>query len=106
MGALTIKNMFRLYEDELQNKGHNPVIMPSVIPESNLKKESNHIKGSTPEVFWLKSGKDEEKLCGMLDDLHKELKTVLQICLRVQKFETGIFESDELLQFDWLEVKS
>ena len=61
-GTLTIENMYDLYEEELQKKGHKPVIMPSVIPESNLKKESSHVKGFTPEVFWLKTEKDEEKL--------------------------------------------
>ncbi len=36
--------------------------MPSVIPESNLKKEASHIKGFNPEVFWLQTEKGEEKL--------------------------------------------
>ncbi len=61
-GALAMEKMFRLYEDELQRKGHSPVIMPSVIPESNLKKESSHVEGFTPEVFWLDGDKDEERL--------------------------------------------
>ena len=61
-GTLTIENMYDLYEEELQKKGHKPVIMPSVIPESNLKKESSHVKGFTPEVFWLETDKDEERL--------------------------------------------
>ena len=60
-GTLIIENMYKLYEEELQKRGHKPVIMPTVIPESNLKKESSHIKGFTPEVFWLNI-KDEEKL--------------------------------------------
>ena len=62
LGAMLIENMFKLYEEELQKKGHLPVIMPSVIPESNLRKESSHIQGFTPEVFWLETGKGEEKL--------------------------------------------
>ncbi len=53
-GAMTIENMFKLYEEELQKKGHKPTIMPIVIPEENLKKESSHIEGFAPEVFWLK----------------------------------------------------
>lgn len=61
-GTIAIENMYDLYEKELQRKGHKPVIMPSVIPESNLKKESSHVKGFTPEVFWLKTEKDEERL--------------------------------------------
>jgi prolyl-tRNA synthetase len=61
-GAMLIEKMYDFYEEELQKKGHRPTIMPSVIPESNLRKESSHIKGFTPEVFWLKSEKGEEKL--------------------------------------------
>ena len=61
-GALAIEKIYDLYEEELQKKGHKPTIMPSVISESNLKKESSHIKGFTPEVFWLQTEKGEEKL--------------------------------------------
>ncbi len=61
-GASIIENTYKLYEAELQEKGHKLTIMPSVIPESNLKKEANHIKGFTPEVFWLQTLKGEEKL--------------------------------------------
>lgn len=53
-GAMILEKMFKLYEEELQEKGHLPTFMPSVIPEANLKKESSHIEGFTPEVFWLK----------------------------------------------------
>jgi len=61
-GTMIIEKMYDFYEEELQEKGHKPTIMPSVIPESNLKKESNHIEGFIPEVFWLKTEKGEERL--------------------------------------------
>lgn len=61
-GASIIEKIYNLYEEELQKKGHKLTIMPSVIPESNLKKEASHIKGFTPEVFWLQTKKGEEKL--------------------------------------------
>ena len=61
-GTLTIENMYSLYENELQKRGHDPVIMPSVIPESYLKKESSHVKGFTPEVFWINNIEGEERL--------------------------------------------
>lgn len=61
-GTMIIEKMYDFFEKELQKNGHKPVIMPSIIPESNLKKESSHIKGFTPEVFWLKTGKGEEKV--------------------------------------------
>ncbi|MFH1311327.1 MAG: proline--tRNA ligase [Nanoarchaeota archaeon] len=61
-GARIMENMFRMYEEELQKKNHLPVIMPTVIPESNLRKESSHIQGFTPEVFWLETKRGEERL--------------------------------------------
>jgi len=61
-GTLAIEKIYDLYEEELQKKGHKPTIMPSVISESNLKREASHIKGFTPEVFWLQTEKGEEKL--------------------------------------------
>ena len=61
-GASVIEKIYNLYEEELQRKNHKLTIMPSVIPESNLKKEAGHIKGFTPEVFWLQTEKGEEKL--------------------------------------------
>jgi prolyl-tRNA synthetase len=57
-----IENMYSLYENELQSKDHDPVIMPSVIPESNLKKEASHVEGFTPEVFWINNIEGEERL--------------------------------------------
>lgn len=60
LGAEIIENMFKLYEQELKEKGHRPTFMPSVIPEENLKKESSHVKGFTPEVFWLKEINQEK----------------------------------------------
>lgn len=53
-GATILERIFRLFSDELENKGHKQTFMPTVIPEENLKKESSHIAGFTPEVFWLK----------------------------------------------------
>jgi prolyl-tRNA synthetase len=59
--ALTIENMFEYLEKELQKKGHKPTFMPSVIPKENLMKESEHVQGFTPEVFWLKDiGENKE----------------------------------------------
>ncbi len=60
--AMTIENMFRYLEKELQENGHKPTFMPSVIPKENLIKESEHIKGFTPEVFWLKKFNEEQEL--------------------------------------------
>ncbi len=54
--VLTMKKMYRHFEDVLQRKGHNPYIFPTVIPEENFNLEAKHVKGFTPEVFWVTHG--------------------------------------------------
>jgi len=58
----TINIMYELYEKELQKRKHEPVIFPAVIPESNFKLEAEHVKGFSPEVFWVTEHGDNEKL--------------------------------------------
>lgn len=63
--VMTMERMYGHMENALQKKGHKPYWFPTVIPESNLTKESEHLKGFTPEVFWITHGGDtkfEEKL--------------------------------------------
>ncbi|MCF2135687.1 MAG: proline--tRNA ligase [Candidatus Thorarchaeota archaeon] len=64
--VMTMNIMFDLYEEALQRKGHLPMLFPTVIPESNLTKEAEHVEGFTPQVFWISeigSGEElEEKL--------------------------------------------
>lgn len=58
--VLSMEKMFHYLEETLQRKGHMPYWFPTLIPEENLKKESSHIGGFTPEVFWVTShGKNE-----------------------------------------------
>src|SRR3989344_5423879 len=52
-GALVLENIYKIYENALQQKSHKPAFFPLVIPEENFKKESSHIKGFSPQVFWL-----------------------------------------------------
>ncbi len=61
-GAFIIENMYSLYENALQEKGHKPTFFPIVIPEKYFKKESSHVKGFSPEVFWLERTKGEKRL--------------------------------------------
>jgi len=61
-GAMAMENMYKIYEKALQSRGHKPCFFPTVIPEKNFKKESSHVKGFTPEVFWLEKIKGEDKL--------------------------------------------
>ena len=61
-GAMILENMYKLYEEELQKRGHKPVFFPAVIPEKNFQKEASHVKGFKPEVFWLEKLQGEEKI--------------------------------------------
>jgi len=64
--TITIKKMYAKYEKCLDDKGHMPLTMPSLIPESNFFLEAEHVEGFTPEVFWVteagSSGKLAERL--------------------------------------------
>ncbi len=64
--TITIKKMYAKYEKCLEDKGHMPLTMPSLIPESNFLLEAEHVKGFAPEVFWVteagSSGKLAERL--------------------------------------------
>ena len=55
-GMEIMKNIIRLYEEELEKTGHRPFLFPVVIPERNLRKEKEHIKGFEGEVFWIEKG--------------------------------------------------
>lgn len=46
-----IKRVYEIIENLLIEKGHKPALFPIVIPISNFKKESEHIKGFEKEVF-------------------------------------------------------
>jgi prolyl-tRNA synthetase len=61
-GAKIMEKMYRIYESALRKTGHDPAIFPVVIPEENFKKESSHVKGFTPEVFWLDKKQGDDKL--------------------------------------------
>ncbi|MDH4215158.1 MAG: proline--tRNA ligase [Candidatus Thorarchaeota archaeon] len=63
---MTMNNMFDILEEVLQRKDHLPMLFPTVIPESNLTKEAQHVEGFVPQVFWIQDtgegGKLEERL--------------------------------------------
>lgn len=52
--VLSMEKMYGYMEKALQAKGHRPYWFPAVIPEKNFRIESSHVKGFTPEVFWIK----------------------------------------------------
>lgn len=60
--VITIKEMYNKYEKALERKGHLPLVMPSLIPESNFLLEADHVEGFAPEVFWVTETGDGQKL--------------------------------------------
>jgi prolyl-tRNA synthetase len=61
----SMKRMYNIYEAELESTGHRPAWFPALIPESNFHRESKHVEGFTPEVFWVEKAGDnklEERL--------------------------------------------
>jgi len=61
-GARIIDKMYKIYESALRCTGHDAMIFPAVIPEGNFKKESSHVDGFAPEVFWLDKKQGDERL--------------------------------------------
>ncbi|RLJ07386.1 MAG: proline--tRNA ligase [Candidatus Aenigmatarchaeota archaeon] len=57
-----MKAMYRLYEQELERRGHKPYWFPAVIPESCFQLEKEHVEGFAPEVFWITQHGDQEEL--------------------------------------------
>jgi hypothetical protein len=49
---------------------------------------------------------DESELVQVLNFLHQETEIALQICLNLQKFETGIYQlKEDFNTWDWIKVK-
>ncbi len=59
--VIAMELMYDFLEEELQRKGHKPVWFPALIPESNFKREENHVKGFSAEVFWVTQAGSENK---------------------------------------------
>lgn len=60
------ENMQKVLDGMFKELGHENVYMPLFIPESLLKKESEHVEGFAPEVAWVTHGGKnelEERLC-------------------------------------------
>lgn len=60
------ENIQKYLDNKFKETGHENVYMPMFIPESLLKKESDHVEGFSPEVAWVTHGgnnKLTEKLC-------------------------------------------
>jgi len=60
--VLCMEAMYDYYERALQKKGHKPYWYPALIPESNMQKETEHVEGFAPEVFWVTQHGDGDEL--------------------------------------------
>jgi len=59
-GWKIMQNIDALIRYEMERTGHNEVYFPLLIPESYFKKEEEHIKGFSAEVYWVThAGKNE-----------------------------------------------
>ena len=52
-GFAIIKRIISMLEEKLEAENHDPMQFPVVIPEDSFKKEEQHIKGFSGEVFWI-----------------------------------------------------
>jgi len=53
------RRVVELVRDVLDEKGHEEVLFPLLIPEALLRKESEHIRGFESEVYWVTHGGTE-----------------------------------------------
>lgn len=57
-----MKLMYRAFEEELEKTGHQPLMLPSVVPESNFEREKEHAEFKA-SVFWItEAGSEKKKL--------------------------------------------
>jgi len=54
------ENIQRLLDQRIKRTGHSNAYFPLFIPESFLKKETEHLEGFSPEVAWVTHGGREE----------------------------------------------
>jgi len=52
-GARIARKITEMLEKKLEETGHTPMLFPVTISEDSFKKEAQHIKGFTAEVFWI-----------------------------------------------------
>ncbi len=59
-GWRLMRNVDALIREEMERTGHNEVYFPLLIPESYFKKEEEHIKGFSQQVYWVTHAGDNE----------------------------------------------
>ncbi len=59
-GYAVWENIKSLMDERIKETGHKNAYFPLFIPESFLKKETEHLEGFSPEVAWVTHGGDDE----------------------------------------------
>lgn len=54
-----LRKIYSMLEDEVEADGHEPFLLPTVIPEGNLEKEKEHA-GFVPDVYWVTEAGSEK----------------------------------------------
>ncbi|NJE07595.1 proline--tRNA ligase [Thermococcus sp. M39] len=52
-GLKIMRNIERFIHEEMERTGHQEVLFPALIPETEFQKEAEHIAGFEGEVFWV-----------------------------------------------------
>ena len=52
-GLKIMRNIERFIHEEMERTGHEEVLFPALIPETEFQKEAEHIAGFEGEVFWV-----------------------------------------------------
>jgi prolyl-tRNA synthetase len=58
--VLSMEKMYHYMELVLRRKNHQPHWFPTVIPEKNFNLEADHVKGFSPQVFWVTGAGDDK----------------------------------------------
>ena len=59
-GWKIMRNVDKIIREEMEKTGHEEVYFPLLIPESYFKKEEDHIKGFSQQVYWVTHAGDNE----------------------------------------------
>ena len=59
-GWKIMQNIDKLIREEMEKTNHQEVYFPLLIPENLFKKEEEHIKGFSSEVYWVTHAGDNE----------------------------------------------
>ncbi|MFH0869378.1 MAG: His/Gly/Thr/Pro-type tRNA ligase C-terminal domain-containing protein [archaeon] len=51
-----IRAFEEMLEKEVEADGHEPMLLPTIVPEIYMKKEKEHVEGFAPQLYWVTEG--------------------------------------------------